>query len=152
MTMKPAEALILVVDDQPQHLETLAAILTAEGYAPVLCPSVDHVWQRATLQQPDLILVDLEFGGGTGLDFCQAVWDHPPDRHRLKTTPIVVLGTIAQRPTLLHALALGAADYVIRPCDPHELCRKVTTQVELHHLRALQQADLLAQQELQQTL
>lgn len=152
MTMKPAEALILVVDDQPQHLETLAAILTAEGYAPVLCPSVDHVWQRATLQQPDLILVDLEFGGGTGLDFCQAVWDHPPDRHRLKTTPIVVLGTIAQRPTLLHALALGAADYVIRPCDPQELCRKVTTQVELHHLRALQQADLLAQQELQQTL
>lgn len=148
MTMKPAEALILVVDDQPQHLETLAAILTAEGYAPVLCPSLDHVWQRATLQQPDLILVDLEFGGGTGLDFCQALWNHPV----LKTTPIVVLGTIAQRPTWLHALALGAADYVIHPCDPQELCRKVKTQVELQHLRALQQADLLAQQELQQTL
>jgi adenylate cyclase len=62
---------ILVVDDQPQNVRLLEAVLTPNGYDVLHAASgadaLDAAWQRG----PDLVLLDVEMPGMNGYEVCR---------------------------------------------------------------------------------
>ncbi|MGA1474676.1 MAG: ATP-binding protein, partial [Prochlorothrix sp.] len=146
--MTVADPLILAVDDHDSTLEIVSSVLQSLGHDLVVGHTAAQMWEAIAAQPPDLILVNLGVAGDTGLDVCRELCTNAA----LRSLPLLVLGTVQQRPQWLQALALGAADQITLPCDRQELQVKIQTQLELKQLRAIQAQHATAQQELNQAL
>jgi uncharacterized protein (TIGR02284 family) len=85
--MTPASPLILVVEDDPDMLSAVAAILVREGYRVMEECTGTGALDLAREQAPDLILLDLGLPGMNGIDVAQHLAEDP----RTASTPIVAL-------------------------------------------------------------
>lgn len=68
--MSSRQPSILVVDDQPDNLRTLAAILSSEGYKVRKAVSGEIALDTACSQPPDLILLDIRMPQMDGYTVC----------------------------------------------------------------------------------
>jgi len=84
---------ILVVDDDPDILEAIKLVLTANEYQVTTSTNAEEGLQRARTEKPDLILLDVMMPEGTeGFEF---VWELRADQDPIvKNTPIIVLTAI----------------------------------------------------------
>jgi signal transduction histidine kinase len=119
---------ILVVDDEPNVLLTMAAILRQEGY------EVDEAeggaialaaLERATY---DLVLTDLNMPVVDGMAVLEAVQKHAP-----ATVTVVITGYSSVH-TALRALKLGAYEYLLKPTEIEDLKQAVRRSLERKHL------------------
>jgi DNA-binding response OmpR family regulator len=113
--------MILVVDDsqdvhdlidvrlRPEDLEILHA-LDADG-------AIEIAWER----RPDLLLLDLDLAGLSGLDVCRRLRAEPS----FASVPIIFLTGNADVEMKVEALDAGAVDYVTKPFDANELRARV---------------------------
>lgn len=132
--LSDSSARILVVDDEPGVLETIAAILEREGYAVSAVSDVARA--TAVLQQEAfaVVLTDLHMEDATGLTLVSHVRRHWPE-----TTAVVLTG-YASLQSAIDALREGAYDYLIKPCDVEELKATISRAAERSLLaRALRQ-------------
>ena len=107
---------ILIVEDDRRITMALATRLRAAGQDVVLAYDASTGVDSAVKDQPDLILMDINLPGGSGLIAAQRIQSMVP-----KLTPIIFL-TASQQPGLREkALALGAAGFLMKPYDPQEL-------------------------------
>jgi signal transduction histidine kinase len=133
MDRKPG-ARILIVDDEPGVLETIAAILSAEGHQVQPAPNVDAALAELHKQEYDLVLTDLRMEGASGLSLLAELRRNWP-----KTTAIVLTG-YASLQSAIDALREGAYDYLVKPCDVEELKATVARAIERGSLeRALEE-------------
>jgi DNA-binding response OmpR family regulator len=70
---------------------------------------------------PDVVLLDLGLPDGDGADVCRAIRNMPV----IGDVPILVLSGSSAMSTKLLLFALGADDYVLKPCEPMELVARV---------------------------
>jgi DNA-binding response OmpR family regulator len=70
---------------------------------------------------PDVILVDIMMPGVNGYELCQALRENVRTKH----TPIIILSAKGQMNDKLHAIDVGADDYITKPFDPMELERRI---------------------------
>lgn len=84
---------ILVVDDDPDIVESIKLVLAANSYQVSTAGSAEDGLARARAEKPDLIFLDVMMPEGTeGFEF---VWDLRADSDtEVKSTPIVVLTAI----------------------------------------------------------
>jgi signal transduction histidine kinase len=123
---------VLLVDDEPSVLETMAAILSQEGYDVVEASTVDEALRQLRQHDFDLLLTDLRIDNGSGLTLLAEVRQHAPD-----TTAIMLTG-YASLESAIDALREGAYDYLVKPCHVEELKATVARGVERSQLaRAL---------------
>ncbi len=128
-------ATVLVIDDAPEVHALLAARLRAEGV--LLLSALDWAEGRelAMTKAPDLILLDVEMPGFSGLDLCRLLKSDP----RTSSIPIIFLTGATDVSTKVHGFDLGAVDYVTKPFHPAELRARVRSA-----LRTKRYQDLLA--------
>lgn len=103
-------ATILIVDDDPELIETLEQALTEAGYRVVTAPAAEAVRVAGALQ-PDLILLDLVMPGLDGAQVCRALRAEP----RTAAIPIILMtvhGPLAER-----ARHLPITDQLPKPFD-----------------------------------
>lgn len=112
-------ARILVIEDNPQTLETHAAVLRAAGYDVELASAVQEGLARVRLQAHDLALVDLFLSDGTAIDVLVTL-----ARGRLPLPVIVVTGE-GSLETAIEAMRQGAIDYAVKPLIGDDLIAKV---------------------------
>lgn len=121
---QPIEALalkvkrILVVDDEALILRSLQRILLAAGYEVVIAASGLEALDLARQKQPDLVLLDLAMPGVDGLAVCREL------RQWLEA-PIIVVSAYGEERFKVHALDLGADDYLTKPFGTDELLARV---------------------------
>jgi DNA-binding response OmpR family regulator len=117
---------ILIVSDDRRIAMASAAQLQNAGQEVIqACDEMSGV-QAATKHQPDLILMDVNLAGGSGLIVAQRIQSVV-----LKLTPMIFL-TAGQQPELRQqALALGAADFLEKSCDPGVLLRTIQDALSL---------------------
>jgi two-component system, OmpR family, KDP operon response regulator KdpE len=109
---------ILVVDDEPAIRRTLRVNLTASGYAVTAVETGEAALDQVAEQWPNLIILDLMLPGLSGLDTCRAL--------RSETAvPILVLSARGEEEIKVHALDLGADDYLTKPFGMEELLARV---------------------------
>ena len=83
---------ILVVDDDPDFVETTRIVLEQAGYAVVSAASGDECIQVVGKEDPDLIILDVIMSSILdGLNVSQQLQEHPDH----KDTPIVMVTSIA---------------------------------------------------------
>lgn len=120
---------IFIVDDQPTALETLASDL--QQYDMVESIHCFNNYADATLplieMQPDVLFLDVEVPGRTGIDFIDSIKPH------VNFTFKVVFYT-AYSDYMLDAIRHAAYDYLLKPYKPEEL----STVMERLHSESLE--------------
>jgi two-component system KDP operon response regulator KdpE len=109
---------ILVVDDEPNILNTLAPLLRAHGYEVSTAISGRMALDAVEAAAPDLMILDLGLPDVDGVDVCAGV------RAR-SNLPIVVLSARGRETDKVRALDAGADDYVTKPFGADELLARI---------------------------
>jgi two-component system KDP operon response regulator KdpE len=119
MTQPPLK--VLVVDDEPPIRRFLRTSLSAEGYR--VTEAEDGKSALAVLKRNamDLVVLDLGLPGMDGFDVIREL------RESRSTVPIIVLSVRADEAGKVHALDLGADDYVTKPFGMDELLARART-------------------------
>ena len=122
---------ILVVDDTPANIQTVAAILKGQGYQLSVATNGKQALEVLEKIQPDLILLDVMMPELDGFETCQ----------RIKSTaawrdiPIIFLTAKTETADIVKGFEVGAVDYVGKPFNAHELLARVNTHLTIDQLR-----------------
>ena len=111
-------ARILIVDDEPNILATIAPLLRAGGYEVLTAMSGRAAIETIERDKPDLIVLDLGLTDMDGIEVCRTVREH-------SNTPIVVLSARGAEADKVRALDNGADDYVTKPFGVDELTARI---------------------------
>jgi two-component system KDP operon response regulator KdpE len=109
---------ILIVDDEPNILGTLAPLLVSRGYEVFTAMNGRAAIEAADRDKPDLIVLDLGLPDIDGVEVCRRI------RASLGV-PIVVLSARGAEADKVRALDVGADDYVTKPFGAEELLARI---------------------------
>lgn len=115
---------ILIVDDEPQILRALRAGLAAHGYEVISAADGEEALDKAALETPDAIILDLNLPKLSGLEVCRQL-------REWSAVPIIVLSVRDAERDKVMALDLGADDYLAKPFGSDELLARL--RVALRH-------------------
>jgi|SRR6185312_1079254 len=141
--MVTERAKILLVDDRPENLVALEAVLGALDQTLVRAASGEEALKALLSEDFAVILLDVQMPGLDGFETAA----HIKRRERTKDIPIIFLTAVSNGPHhTFRGYAAGAVDYLAKPFDPWILRAKVSVFVELHRKNLLlkEQAQLLA--------
>lgn len=126
--MTPARPNILIVDDEPSVLLTVAAILEQEGYAVDAVPTGAAAISNIASRHYDLVLTDLKMPGIDGLQVLEEVRKRSP-----KTVTVMMTG-YASVDSALEAIQHGAYEYLLKPTEVEDLKAAVRRSLERKRL------------------
>ena len=130
--MKPPQVSILMVDDQPENLVALEAVLEPLGHRLVKAGSGREALRRVLTEDFAVILMDVQMPGMDGFETAA----HIKRRERSRHIPIVFLTALSKSAEqAFRGYEAGAVDYILKPFDPEVLRSKVAVFVDLHRLK-----------------
>jgi tetratricopeptide (TPR) repeat protein len=119
----------LVIDDQPAMRAALKRLLDSEPT--LVLQEFSNATDAITFLKNnpvDLIVTDLYMPKGSGFDLISFVRNRP----MANDTPIVVVSGEATRDDIVHAIDIGASDYILKPFEPKDFLAKIKT-VVMHY-------------------
>jgi CheY-like chemotaxis protein/anti-sigma regulatory factor (Ser/Thr protein kinase) len=121
-------ASILLVDDRPENLLSLKAILERPDYHLVTARSGEEALALVLRERFSVALIDIAMPGMNGLEVAQ----HLKELERSSSIPIIFVTAFGNDPEEIHrAYSAGGADYLVKPLDPEIVRKKVAVFVEL---------------------
>ncbi|HEY8164172.1 MAG TPA: ATP-binding protein [Gemmatimonadaceae bacterium] len=145
MTVDP-RVKILLVDDRPENLVALQAILEPLGQILVHAHSGEEALKAVLKNDFAVIMLDVQMPDMNGFDAAQII----KSREKSKFIPIIFLSAISKEDAyVFKGYSMGAVDYVFKPFNPDVLRSKVAVFVDLYlkQQQIRQQAELLAESE-----
>jgi two-component system cell cycle response regulator len=109
--------IILMVDDNPENLELLLAMLSARGYDLRTAIDAQQAEQILVDLSPTLILLDLQLPGMDGFELTRKLKAEPRTRH----IPIIAVTAYAMKGDEKRARDAGCDGYLSKPIDKHAL-------------------------------
>ena len=120
--------MILLVDDRPENLRALEAVLEPLGHSLVSARSGEEALSCLLRNKIDLILLDVMMPGIDGFETAELI----KRRERVSDVPIIFLTAINQAVEHhLRGYEIGAVDYITKPFDTHILRSKVSLFIDL---------------------
>lgn len=110
---------IAIVEDEAFMREELALMLRKAGYETMEISRFDHVAEQMEQISPDLVVLDLNLPGVSGFQICREI-------KRRSSFPVLVLTSRDQMKDELHALSLGADEYLVKPCRRERLLARIS--------------------------
>ncbi|MFP4624478.1 MAG: sigma-54-dependent transcriptional regulator [Gemmatimonadota bacterium] len=104
-------ARLLIVEDDPSHLEILRRHLARSGYTVEACESAEQALSVFHRFDPDLVLSDLRMPGMSGFELLRKLRTDAPD------TVVVLMTAYDDMQTAIDAMKDGAHDYLVKPLD-----------------------------------
>jgi PAS domain S-box-containing protein len=128
--MSPGRAAsVLLVDDQPENLLALEAVLKPLGLHTVRATSGEEALRQLLLDDFAAILLDVQMPGMDGFETAELI----KQRERTQHIPIIFLTAIdKERQQVFRGYSVGAVDYLFKPFDPDVLRSKVGVFVDLY--------------------
>ncbi|MBU1099062.1 MAG: response regulator [Bacteroidetes bacterium] len=112
---------ILVIDDMPDNVFILQDRLEREGYEILTAYDGIAGLEKAKLELPDLILLDIMMPGMSGLEVCEKLVNDD----ETKLIPIILVTALVEVKDLEIGLKVGAFDYIKKPFNKVELIARV---------------------------
>jgi len=139
---------ILIVDDAPENIDILRAILSPHYHVKVASTGERALKIALGEVSPDLILLDIMMPGIDGYEVCRTLKANPDKKH----IPIIFVTSMEEQEDEEFGLQLGAEDYIIKPFRPAVVLARVKTHLALHdQTRELERRVDLRTRELQTT-
>ncbi len=114
----PAEADILLVDDDNGLRAEMAAYLASHGYRVHQAGDVKQARERLKAEPIQLVVLDVMMPGEDGLSLCRSLAEEPGPA-------VLMLSAMGDSIDRVLGLELGADDYVVKPLEPRELLARV---------------------------
>lgn len=114
-------ARILVVDDELDIAENIAALLTAKGHRATIAADGAEALRLARKELPDLVLLDVMLPRMSGTDVCRILRGEA----RTSKLKILMVTGLGRGGDVEEAFAAGADDYLIKPFDSARLYKKI---------------------------
>jgi two-component system OmpR family response regulator len=115
----PAEARLLVVDDEPNILELLSASLRFAGFDVATAPDGQQALQLVESFQPDLVVLDVMMPGIDGFEVMRRM------RERQQAMPVLFLTARDATEDKLTGLTSGGDDYITKPFSLEEVVARI---------------------------
>jgi two-component system, sporulation sensor kinase E len=120
---------ILMVDDHPENLLALKAVLTSPNYHLVSANSGKEALKCMLKQDFAVILLDVQMPGLNGFETAKLIKAREKTRH----IPIIFITAISQDMEHVHqGYAVGAIDYIFKPFNPKTLKQKIEQFVKIY--------------------
>lgn len=134
---------ILMVDDRPENLLALEAVLTSPNYRLVKANSGMEALKYVLREEFAVILMDVQMPHLNGFETAKLI----RERKKSKEVPIIFITALSQTiENVLHGYSVGAIDYILKPFDPIIIKCKVEGFVSLylHKKKIIEQNELIA--------
>lgn len=127
---------ILIVDDDPDILEAIRAVLEAHSYKVVVAHDGEEGLSMLREVRPDLMILDLLMPKLDGFGVLKAIQD--PRWSKYSDIPILILTSVREdvsrrRYELETGLELNVDDYMEKPIEPHVLMQRVENLLRKRH-------------------
>ncbi len=114
------DPLIFIVDDNPIDLSLLELML-GDKYQVEASESGEECLEKLEKKRPELVLLDIEMGGISGLEVCKKIKENP----ETKDIHIIFVSGLNTQEQIKAGFDVGADDYVTKPFVSHELSAKI---------------------------
>ncbi len=142
---RPPKADILVIDDTPDNLNLLSAMLTEQGYKVRSVTKGSTGLRGAQVAPPDLILLDINMPQMNGYEVCEQL--KADDRTR--DIPVIFISALEDVLDKVKAFSVGGIDYITKPFHVEEVLARIETHLTICKLqRQLQAQNTQLQQEM----
>ena len=128
---RAVEANVMVVDDDPILLATLCSMLKPWGMNITTLENPQQFWEVLQAVAPDLLVLDLEMPGFSGIELCQVVRNDP----HWSNIPILFLTAHTENEAINRAFAAGADDYITKPIVEQQLVTRMINRLDRSHWR-----------------
>jgi DNA-binding response OmpR family regulator len=112
---------ILIVDDEPDIVETLSFMLQARNFDVVTASDGLEGLAKIKSERPDLALLDIMMPGMDGYDVCVKL---KTDKET-KNIPVIMLTARGENESVIRAHKSGADDYIVKPFSLPTLVNKL---------------------------
>jgi adenylate cyclase len=136
------DATVLVVDDLPQNVRLMDAVLSPLGFTVVSAMSGEEALDLLARQLPDIVLLDIMMPGMDGYETCRRIRANPATSF----IPVVMV-TASGDAEKVRAIEVGADDFVTKPLNKAELLARVRSlvRVKRYHDTVVAQSAALAE-------
>lgn len=114
---------ILVIEDEPELLQTIAGSLQMEHYIVETASDFDTALEKAGVYEYDCILLDISLPGGSGLQILEEL------KKESKSDGVIIISAKDSVDDRIKGLNLGADDYLAKPFHLAELHARVRSVV-----------------------
>ncbi|TCL72302.1 diguanylate cyclase (GGDEF)-like protein [Hydrogenispora ethanolica] len=139
---KPNGKRILVVDDDPAITTFVRDYLEKNGFAVAVCHDTKTAEESLMAELPDLIVLDMVFPNGDGIEFCRAL----RSSEAWGMIPVIFLTVKDRLQDKLSGFSTGADDYICKPFKVEELLARIEAVLK----RACTNEELILRDELTQ--
>ena len=122
---------ILVVDDTPDNLRLLSAMLTQKHYEVRKALNGARAIASIKANAPDLILLDIKMPGMDGYEVCEALKQDP----ETQAIPVIFISALDDVPDMVRAFEVGGADYITKPFQEKVVLARIKSQLDMRDLQ-----------------
>lgn len=112
---------VLVVDDNPDAIEIMTAILKTAGYSVITAKDGLEAMHKIQRENPAVILLDITMPELDGFAVCRSVKMNPKFAH----IPILMISAKTDTASIQQGLDAGAHDFITKPINPADTLRKI---------------------------
>ena len=119
---------ILVVDDTPENLKLLSAILTESGYKVRPVTTGQRALDAVEMNPPDVILLDILMPEMDGYEVCRRL----KQSRNSRDIPVIFLTALNDPASQVKGFEVGAFDYITKPFDEQTVLARIENQLTIH--------------------
>ena len=112
---------ILVVDDEPNIVQSLAFVFNREGFDVATAGDGVQAMSMIRDSKPNPLILDIMMPNKNGYEVCQEIKSDP----ELQDIQVVMLSSISNENSRRHAMSQGADDYINKPFSPMQVVTRV---------------------------
>lgn len=132
MVNTTVKGMIIVVDDDPYVLESIASLLKVYGFMVRTFQDGNMALEAFRKESADVVLTDVNMPVTTGINVLENIREH--DRE----TPVMLMTAYAELDLAVSAIKKGAFDFIIKPYNPLQLIHAIEKAVNYKRLLQLE--------------
>ena len=130
--MAEDKSAVLVVDDDPQVLQSIRLMLQAFGCSVIVSDNARDAFLKVKEEKIDIVLTDIKMPDISGIDLLERI------RHTCPDVPVILLTAYAEFDIAIDAIKKGAFDFITKPYRQDQLAHSVKRAVEFVRLKKVE--------------
>jgi two-component system cell cycle response regulator len=122
---------VLIVEDNPQHLELLVAYMDGLNCQVLTASDGVDALEKVKAANPDLILLDIMMPRMSGFEVCRKLKSAPATRD----IPIIMVTALNELGDIERGVECGTDDFISKPVNRLELVTRVKSLLRVRHLK-----------------